>query len=324
METQQDILTLTTSAVILIGFYYLRRILSEYIGRAQCKVITPMSIFILFLLLPLSMWADDVPTFTASAPEDIVVGKQFRLTFTVDFPGTLSDADVKDFTPPKLQGFNVLMGPSRATAKNVRLVNGKNTENDKISYSYILSALQAGDFVIPEAIVTVRGRQFYSRPLSIKVIPVRQTLPVEKRKTEPEKKKTEFDVFMTMKVSERNPCVNTPIVLECKIYATTFLDSIANIEQLISLDDFKVEPIDLRGNQWQVENYKGKSYHTAVFRKLLLYPRRAGELRIGDFYMDTYYYYKSEDPFDTFFSGKAGHGSIMKRINCPGLTVHAH
>lgn len=317
METQQDILVLITSGAILIGLYYLRRFFLEYIGCVQYKVFTPMNIFILFLLLPLSAWADNIPTFTASTPDAIVVGKQFRLTFTVDFPGTLSDADVKDFTPPKLQGFSVLMGPSRATAKTVRLINGINTENDKISYSYILSALQAGDFVIPEAIVTVKGRQLRSKALSIKVIPVGQPLPAEKKRAEP-------DIFVTMKVSERSSRVDSPIVLECKLYTTIFLDSIANIEQLISLEDFKVEPIDLRGNQWLSERYEGKDYHTAIFRKLLLYPRRIGELRVGDFYMDAYYHYMSEDPFDAFFSGKAEHSAIKKRVRCPGITVYSH
>ncbi|WP_291592805.1 BatD family protein [Bacteroides sp.] len=279
--------------------------------------ILALAIFVLLLSSPLCIWADNVPIFTASAAENVAIGDQFRLTFTVDFPGALSDTDIKDFTPPKLQGFNVLMGPSRATAKNVMLINGKNTVNDKISYSYILSALQEGEFVIPEATVTVKGQLLHSQPLTIRVLSAGQPQPVEK-------KKVELDVFMTMKISERSSRVNSPIVLECKLYATTSPDSIADIEQLISLEDFKVESINLKGNQWQLEHYQGKNYHTTIFRKLLLYPRRTGELRIGDFYMNTYYYHVSEDPFDAFFSGKAGHREIKKRIGCPGFTIHVY
>ena len=79
-----------------------------------------------------------------------------------------------------------------------------------------------------------------------------------------------------------------PVVLECKLYTTSLADSLANMEQLISSDDFKIEPIDLRGSAWQIEHRNGKNYQVAVFRKLLLYPLRAGELRIGDLYMDVY------------------------------------
>ena len=65
---------------------------------------------------------------------------------------------------------------------------------------------------------------------------------------------------MTMNVSERSPRINEPVVLECKLYTTSLADSLANMEQLISSDDFKIEPIDLRGSAWQIEHRNGKNY----------------------------------------------------------------
>lgn len=299
---------------------YKTHIKSSAIKKLDTKMIKKrlfLSIFISSLLLPLYTQADNIPIFTASTAEYATVNNPFRLTFTISFPGTLSNADIKDFVPPKLEGFKVLMGPSRSTNTTVQQMNGKNTVNDKISYTYILSASHKGNFTIAEATVFVNGQRLHTQPLSVKVLPAGQTLPAKQKPTEP-------NVFITMNISERSPLVNSPIVLEYKLYTTTFIDSIANIEQLISPEHFKVESINLEGSQWQLEHQEGKNYHTTVFRKLLLYPRRSGALHIGDLYIDTYFHCTNEDTADTFFSERASREIIKKRVSCPGITINAH
>lgn len=119
--------------------------------------------------------------------------------------------------------------------------------------------------------------------------------------------------------------VDTHVVLECKLYTTAPVDSLANIELFISPDDFKVETIDLRGNLWQKEHRYGKNYQMVVFRKLLLYPLRTGELRIGNLHVDAYIRKVDEtiDPFDAFFNdGNAV--SVKERVHCTGITLHVH
>ena len=46
-------------------------------------------------------------SFTASAPDVVVVGDQFRLSYIV------TTQKVKDFRAPSIKGFDVSMGPSR-------------------------------------------------------------------------------------------------------------------------------------------------------------------------------------------------------------------
>lgn len=59
---------------------------------------------ILMIAVSLQMFADDKVTLRASAPEVVVNGDQFRLTYTVN------SQDVKDFLAPQAKGFDVLMG----------------------------------------------------------------------------------------------------------------------------------------------------------------------------------------------------------------------
>ena len=254
--------------------------------------------------------------FTASAPENLEVNDRFRLMFTVSSTKELADADLTRFSASIPEGFAVLMGPSRSRASKTQVFNGNTALTYQVTYTYILSAPQAGTFTIPAASITVKGEQLRSQPLVLTVTPTEQLLSGQSPQSR-------LDAFITMTVSERSPRVSTPVVLECKLYTTANIDSLANMEQYISSGDFKAEPIDLRGSQWHIERRDGKNYQTVVFRKLLLYPLRTGELRIGDLHMDAYIRKVNEaiNPFDAFFNdGNAV--SVKKHLHCMSITLH--
>ena len=64
-------------------------------------------VFLLFfsILAFQTLQADEKPTFTASAPDVVAVGDQFRLAFTVN------TQKVKNFRAPgSISGFDILMG----------------------------------------------------------------------------------------------------------------------------------------------------------------------------------------------------------------------
>ena len=97
-------------------------------------------IIILMALIAYStqMLADKV-AFTASAPDAVVVGDQFRLSYTV------TTQKVKDFRAPSIKGFDVLMGPSRSQQSNTQIVNGNVTSTSSITFTYIIIANNAGE-----------------------------------------------------------------------------------------------------------------------------------------------------------------------------------
>ena len=240
------------------------------------------------------------------------------LACLVSCPEKPATVEIQNLAVPELKGFKVLLGPTKSSATNVEKVDGEINRKYQESYTYVLQALQVGRCSIPSASIVVNGHQLHSQQLAVNVVPDGKLPPSSDPQPKP-------DVFMTMNVSERSPRINEPVVLECKLYTTSLADSLANMEQLISSDDFKIEPIDLRGSAWQIEHRNGKNYQVAVFRKLLLYPLRAGELRIGDLYMDVYIrrYNLSSDPFEAFFED-GNHQFVKQRVNCQGITLHAH
>ena len=110
------------------------------------------------------MLADKV-SFTASAPDAVVVGDQFRLSYTV------TTQKVKDFRAPSIKGFDVLMGPSRSQQSNTQIVNGNVTSTSSITFTYILMANNAGEYTIPGASIVADGDQMVSNSVRIKVLP---------------------------------------------------------------------------------------------------------------------------------------------------------
>lgn len=259
----------------------------------------------------------NVPTFTASASDNIKVDTQFRLMFTVTSIKELDDADLMGLSVSTPKSLTVLMGPTRAKVSQSQNIGGKIVSSHQVTYTYLLSASQAGTFTIPAASIIVKGEKLCSQPLTLTVVPAEQS----SSGCTPQPR---LDAFITMTVSEHSPRVNAPIVLECKLYTAALVD-IEDMEQFISPDDFKVESIDSRNRPLRTEHLNGKEYYTWIFQELLLYPLRTGELHIGDLRMEvsTRQVDKTIDPFDAFFNSKNA-VNAKKCISCPGITLHVH
>ena len=123
-------------------------------------------IIILMTLMAYSTqtFADKV-SFVASAPDVVVVGDQFRLSYTV------TTQKVKDFRAPSIKGFDVLMGPSRSEQSSTQIVNGSVSSTSSITFTYILMANTAGEFTVPGASIVADGNQMISNSVKIKVLP---------------------------------------------------------------------------------------------------------------------------------------------------------
>ena len=127
-------------------------------------------IIILMTLMAYSTqtFADKV-SFVASAPDVVVVGDQFRLSYTV------TTQKVKDFRAPSIKGFDVLMGPSRSEQSSTQIVNGSVSSTSSITFTYILMANTAGEFTVPGASIVAEGNQMISNSVKIKVLPQDQS-----------------------------------------------------------------------------------------------------------------------------------------------------
>lgn len=216
--------------------------------------------------------ATDV-VFKANAPEAVVMGEQFRLTFTVNAEG-------RDIRVPTIPDFEVLMGPSQSTSYSSSWVNGQSKSETSVSFTYILMPKKEGTFTIPAATVKVNGANYTSNSLTIKVLPADKAGKEAASDAAASGQISNDRLFVTMDVSKRSLYEQEGLLVTFKIYSLENFQ-ITNLKYP-EFEGFLVQEIELpQQKQLTLENYKGRNYQSAVMRQVLLYPQRSGKITIG-------------------------------------------
>ena len=282
-------------------------------------------IIILMALIAYStqMLADKV-SFTASAPDAVVVGDQFRLSYTV------TTQKVKDFRAPSIKGFDVLMGPSRSQQSNTQIVNGNVTSTSSITFTYILMANNAGEYTIPGASIIADGDQMVSNSVRIKVLPQDQGGSNSSSSSSTHSSSgtgvSNQDLFITASASKTNVYEQEAFVLTYKIY-TRESNLQLNNAKLPDFKGFHSQEIEMTTNaRWTPEHYQGRNYYTTVYRQFVLFPQQSGKLYIdpAQFQMTVGKPVQSDDPFDAFFNGGSNVIEIKKSISTPKIAINVN
>ena len=286
-------------------------------------------IIILMTLMAYSTqtFADKV-SFVASTPDVVVVGDQFRLSYTV------TTQKVKDFRAPSIKGFDVLMGPSRSEQSSTQIVNGSVSSTSSITFTYILMANTAGEFTVPGASIVADGNQMISNSVKIKVLPQDQNHNSSRRNNDNSSSiqpssnasVSNQDLFITATASKTNVYEQEAFVLTYKIY-TRESNLQLNNAKLPDFKGFHSQEIEMTTNaRWTPEHYKGRNYYTTVYRQFVLFPQQSGKLFIepAQFQMTVNKPVQSADPFDAFFNGGNNVIEIKKPITTPKIAINVN
>lgn len=280
-------------------------------------------IIILIALIAYSTQAfADKVSFTASAPDAVVVGDQFRLSYTV------TTQKVKDFRAPSIKEFDVLMGPSRSQQSSTQIVNGNVTSTSSITFTYILMANTAGEYTIGGASIVADGNQMVSNSVKIKVLPQDQNSNGGQGGSSAHSSSgtsvSDQDLFITATASKTNVFEQEAFVLTYKIY-TRESNLQLNNAKLPDFKGFHSQEIEMTTNaRWTPEHYRGRNYYTTVYRQFVLFPQQSGKLYIdpAQFQMTIGKPVQSDDPFDAFFNGGSNVIEIKKSIATPKIAIN--
>lgn len=280
-------------------------------------------IIILIALIAYSTQAfADKVSFTASAPDAVVVGDQFRLSYTI------TTQKVKDFRAPSIKGFDVLMGPSRSQQSSTQIVNGNVTSTSSITFTYILMANTAGEYTIGGASIVADGNQMVSNSVKIKVLPQDQNSNGGQGGSSAHSSSgtsvSDQDLFITATASKTNVFEQEAFVLTYKIY-TRESNLQLNNAKLPDFKGFHSQEIEMTTNaRWTPEHYRGRNYYTTVYRQFVLFPQQSGKLYIdpAQFQMTIGKPVQSDDPFDAFFNGGSNVIEIKRSIATPKIAIN--
>ncbi len=281
-------------------------------------------LWIALIATSLHAFADGKVTFTASAPDAVAVGDQFRLSYTVN------TEKVRDFRVASIKGFDVLMGPSRSYS--MQSINGVKTEN--LTFTYILMATAEGNFTIPGATITANGNQMVSNSVHIKVLPADQANASSgggsNNKGNGSASRpssgtaiSNNDLFITATASKTTIYEQEAFLLTYKIYTLVDLRMFDNVK-LPDFKGFHSQEVELPNDRrWGLEHYKGRNYQTTVYRQFVLFPQQSGKLTIDAARFDASIAKATQvsDPFEAFFNGGSNYVEVKKTIMTPQLTI---
>lgn len=285
-------------------------------------------LWIALVTVALHAFADEKVAFTASAPDAVAVGDQFRLSYTV------TTQKVRDFRAPSIKGFEVLMGPSRSQQSSMQIVNGVSTSTSSITFTYILMATAEGSFTIPGATITANGNQMVSNSVHIKVLPADQagassggnrnnSQQGNASRASSGTSISNQDLFITATASKTSVYEQEAFLMTYKIYTLVDLQRFDNVK-LPDFKGFHSQEVELPNDRkWSLEHYKGRNYQTTVYRQFVLFPQQSGNLTIEPARFDASVAKATQvsDPFEAFFNGGSNYIEVKKTLHTPSLTI---
>ena len=241
---------------------------------------------VLILLAGVRAVAQDV-SFTAQAPQAVVVGERFRITYKVN------TRDAKEFRAPDMKSIQILTGPATSTSSSTTIINGQRSSSTTITYTFTVVASEEGVVELDGATIKANGNQVTSNKLTIKVLPPDQTAQNQgtqgqgsgtaRQQSSGQAASTtgNDDLFMLVTVDKTTVYEQEALLLTYKIYKLPSVDLQTMSRSMPDLKNFHVQEVELpQQKEFTLEHYNGRNYQTVVWSQFVLFPQHSGELEI--------------------------------------------
>ena len=301
----------------------------------------------LFPLLGVGMLRAEDVQFRAQAPSQVIVGRPFQFTYTVN-------QRAKDLRAPEFTDFDYIAGPYTSQSSSTSFVNGRRTSSFQMTFTYTLMAQKEGTFSIPPATINVGGEHYTSNGVKITVLPedqpsnsgapasnaqrggssgsdqtsnsgaVQQQGGQSAQRSVSASGLESGNIFVRTLVSKTKVYEQEAILLSYKVYvAGVDLKQFTNNTTLPDFTSFLQQKIDLNDVQLELENYNGRNYQTATIYSTLLYPQKSGDIQIDPASFEAVLLVpnqaRSRSIFDDFFNS---YTTATRTLRAPGATIH--
>ena len=288
-------------------------------------------VLLVLITYHLSLVTSSAQTLKANAPQQVAVGQQFRLTYTVN------SHDVSNFRLGQIpsDAFEILMGPSTSTQSSFSMVNGHTTQTSSVTYTYILSALKNGTFTIPAASINVEGTQASSNTLKIQVVGTAQNSQNSGGRQQGQGGRSQqdelraagstisgSDLFIKVSASKKRVFEQEPVLLTYKVYTLVALTQLEG--KMPDLKGFHTQEIPLpQEKSFKIEQFNGRNYKTVTWSQYVMFPQMSGKLEVPPITFNGIVVQQNRnvDPFEAFFNGGSGYIEVKKQIQAPGVEI---
>ena len=253
------------------------------------------------------------------APKVVSQDETFRLVYT-------ALGKPEGFTPPQIDGFEVLAGPSISTMSRTNIVQGQRTHTDEISYTYVLLPKDIGKFTISAASVKIDGVEHRIPSVTIEVVKADSATSQSQQSGTSGSSSDQIsneDIFMRLTLDKRRVMIGEPIVATLKLYTRVNISGFEDV-RFPTFNGFWNQEIETPSNiTFERENVDGKIYSVALIRKYMLIPQQIGSIDIDQSEMVCQIEIRgsqssSRSIFDSFFDN---HRTVRKRVFAPKVKV---
>ena len=265
-------------------------------------------------------------TLRGSAPSNVSVGEQFRLSYTVN------TQDVSDFRAGNIpEELDVLIGPNRSMQSSYQMINGHTSSTSSITYTYIVCATKNGTFTISPAHVVVNGKSIASNSLTIKVSGTAQSGSSSRQRQNDDdggemrdagSAISGSDLFIKVSANKKRGHEQEPILLTYKVYTLVSLTQLRG--DMPDLKSFYSQEVDLpQQKSFSVERVNGRPYRTCTWSQYVMFPQMTGKLQIPSITFEGIVVQQNRnvDPFEAFFNGGSGYIEVKKKIVAPSIEI---
>lgn len=218
-------------------------------------------------------------TFSIVPPRNVIQGRNFSLTFR------LSDGEANPPSAPNLNGCTLLYGPATSTMQSTQIINGRMSSTRSIDFTFTYRADTPGKVTVPELTISCEGKQLSSRPASFEILPADEPVQTPGAQQAPSAPSapsgnvSASDLLVRVSFSKTSVYEQEPVVATIKVYTKHDISSFLPTVQP-AFEGFLSEELPV-AMESSIEHYNGQNYHTAVLKRLLLYPQKAGKLSVN-------------------------------------------
>ena len=277
------------------------------------------------LLLILSVLVQTVAAYAqleVEAPEVVSLDEQFKVSFV--FQGENSPSG---FEWSQGSDFQLVWGPQQGRSTSIQIINGKRTTTSQFSYTYVLKPLKTGTFTIPAATITVKGKKYSSKAISVNVVSEGASSQSRPQSggggTAVSSDISSSDLFLRMTFDKTDVVVGEPITATLKLYQRVNLAGFEDA-RFPSFNGFWSQEVEAPTNiEFRRESLDDRIYNVALIRKYVIVPQQAGTLAVDPAELVCLINVKtvssgSVSIFDEFFDD---YRTIRKRISTPSYKI---
>lgn len=257
------------------------------------------------------------------------LSERFNLVFVVE-----GEHAPSDFLWNAGDDVNVVWGPQKGTSTSVQMINGKTTRSSQTSFTYILQAKKTGNLTIQPAVAKVKGDEIRSKSVTIQVVDDGTSSLGGGNSSQGAQQGSQAsaqtatagtgDIFMRLSLSRTSVVVGEPITATLKIYHRANLVGFENA-RFPSFNGFWSQEVESPANiEFQREQLDGTMYNSAVLRRWVIIPQKAGDQTIDPAeivcLVNVQQRRSSGSIFDEFFG--SDYVTTRQRVSTKAATIH--